>query len=158
MFDRCYCIKHLSRLMTKPTKWLCAQRRLRSARHPPNLIRVFAVHVKKAWVLSYPLSAQRRLWSNWADAQADLSLRRAHSHFVGFVMRQLILPCKNRRKHWRVSFEKCFLLSRPNAAKCHVLKLLLGSVITLCWRHEITLATVHVLVLTADFVTAPECL
>ena len=25
-----------------------------------------------------------------ADAQADLSLRCAHSHFVGFVMRQLI--------------------------------------------------------------------
>ena len=27
--------------------------------HPPNLIRVFAVRMKKAWVLSYPLSAQR---------------------------------------------------------------------------------------------------
>ena len=31
--------------------------------HPPSLIRVFAVRMKKAWVLSYPLSAQRRLWS-----------------------------------------------------------------------------------------------
>ena len=29
--------------------------------HPPSLIRVFAVRIKKAWVLSYPLSAQRRL-------------------------------------------------------------------------------------------------
>ena len=29
--------------------------------HPPSLIRVFAVHMKKAWFLSYPLSAQRRL-------------------------------------------------------------------------------------------------
>ena len=57
--------------------------------HPPNLIRVFAVRVKKHWVLRYPLSAQRRLWADWADAQADLSLRWAHSHFVGFVMRQL---------------------------------------------------------------------
>ena len=54
--------------------------------HPPNLIRVFAVRMKKAWVLSYPLSAQRSLWSDRADAQADLSLRWAHSHFVGFVM------------------------------------------------------------------------
>ena len=35
--------------------------------------------MKKAWVLSYPLSAQRRLWSDCADAQADLSLRDAHS-------------------------------------------------------------------------------
>ena len=57
--------------------------------HPPCLIRVFAVRIKKAWVLSYPLSAQRRLWSDWADTQADLSLRWAHSHFVGFVVRRL---------------------------------------------------------------------
>ena len=58
--------------------------------HPPILIRVFAVRVKKAWALSYPLSAQRRLCSDWADAQADLSLRWAHTHFVGFVMRRLM--------------------------------------------------------------------
>ena len=32
--------------------------------HPPSLIRVFAVRIKKAWVLSYPLNAQRRLWSD----------------------------------------------------------------------------------------------
>ena len=31
---------NLSSIMTKPTKWLCAQRRLRSAWHPPSLIRV----------------------------------------------------------------------------------------------------------------------
>ena len=49
-----------------------------------SLIRVFAVRMKKAWVLSYPLSAQWRLWSDWADAQADLSLRWAHNHIVGF--------------------------------------------------------------------------
>ena len=29
--------------------------------HPPSLIRVFAVRMKKPWVLSYPVSAQRRL-------------------------------------------------------------------------------------------------
>ena len=59
--------------------------------HPPSLVRVFAIRMKKAWVLSYPLSAQWRLWSDWADAQADLSLRWAHSHFVGFVMSRLTL-------------------------------------------------------------------
>ena len=59
--------------------------------HPPSLSRVFTVHMKKAWFLSYPLSAHRRLRSHWADAQADLSFRWAYSHFVGFVMRQLIL-------------------------------------------------------------------
>ena len=81
----------LSCLVTKPTKWVCAQRRLRSAcASASSLIRVFAVRMKKAWILSYPLSKRRRLWSDWADAQADLSLRWAHSHFVGFVMRWLI--------------------------------------------------------------------
>ena len=39
--------------------------------HLPSLIRVIAVHMKNAWVLSYPLSAQLRLWSDWV---ADLSL------------------------------------------------------------------------------------
>ena len=58
-------------------------------RHPPSMIRVFAVRMKKPWVLSYPLSTQRRLWSDWENAQADLSLRWAHSHFVGFVMSRL---------------------------------------------------------------------
>ena len=48
---------YMSRFMTKPTKW-----RVRPAKgHPPSLIRVFSVRMKKAWVLSYPLSAQRRL-------------------------------------------------------------------------------------------------
>ena len=61
--------------------------------HQPSQIRVFAVHMKKAWVLSYPLSAQRRLWSDWADAQADLSLCWTYSHFVGFVMSWLKCAC-----------------------------------------------------------------
>ena len=38
----------------------------------------------KPWVLSYPFSAQRRLLSDWADAQADLSLRWAHMSFCWF--------------------------------------------------------------------------
>ena len=55
---------------------------------------VFAVRMKKAWVLSYPLSTQRWLWLDWADAQADLSLRWAHTRFVGFDMSWLISPIK----------------------------------------------------------------
>ena len=75
--------------------------------HPPILIRVFAVRMKKPWVLSYPLSAQRRLWSDWADAQVDLSLRWAHSHFVVLSCRGshreilccTALTCVDKRKH-----------------------------------------------------------
>ena len=44
------------------------------------------------WVAKDPsfLHADSEDWSDWADAQADLSLLWAHTHFVGFVMRQLI--------------------------------------------------------------------
>ena len=35
-------------------------------------------------------SAHSEDWSDWADAQADLSLRWAHTYFVGFVMSRLI--------------------------------------------------------------------
>ena len=52
--------------------------------HSPSLIRVFVVRMKKAWILSYPLSAQRRLWSDSANAQADLSLCWAHMPFCWF--------------------------------------------------------------------------
>ena len=54
--------------------------------HPLSLIRVFVVRIKKAWDLSYTFER-----TDWADAQADLRLRWAHCHFVGFVMRRLIL-------------------------------------------------------------------
>ena len=47
--------------------------------HPPSLIRVFAVRIKKRWVLSFLL---RRLWLDWADDQADLSIRWAHVIFL----------------------------------------------------------------------------
>ena len=63
--------------------------------HPPSLIRLLALRTKKAGVLSYPLSAQRRLWSDWADAQADLSLCWARTHFVGFVVSWLTFFHRN---------------------------------------------------------------
>ena len=51
--------------------------------HPPSLMRVFAVRIKKAQVLSYPLSAQRRL-IRLGGCPADLSLRWAHMPFCWF--------------------------------------------------------------------------
>ena len=67
---------------------------------PPSLNRVFAVCKKKAWVLSYLLSAQRRFWSKWADAHADLNHRWAHSHFVCFVMRRRIYSICSRNMNF----------------------------------------------------------
>ena len=78
---------HLSHLITKPTMWLCAQRRRISLGIRP----VWSESSLSAWRKlvsltthwahskdSDPLSGQRRLWSDWADAQADLSLLWAH--------------------------------------------------------------------------------
>ena len=50
---------HMSRDMTEPTKWVCTQRRLRSAwAQSDQSLRYWH---EKPWVLSYSLRAQRRL-------------------------------------------------------------------------------------------------
>ena len=52
--------------------------------HPPSLIRVFAVRLKTARILIYPLGASKDSESDWAEAQADLGLRWAHMPFCLF--------------------------------------------------------------------------
>ena len=69
----------------KTNKMTCAPlRRLGSAWASAQSDQSSAVHMKKHWAFSYPLSAQWRLLSDWVDAQADLSLRWAQGHSVGF--------------------------------------------------------------------------
>ena len=106
MYWHLFCVTiPMSRLMTKPTK--C---HVRPAKTQISLgIRpVWSESSLSAWKKLGSLATQwahsedsdqtgrmPRLnwvfWSDWADAQADLSLRWAHSHFVGFVTRRLIL-------------------------------------------------------------------
>ena len=52
--------------------------------HPPSLIRVFAVRFMGSQEPNASSCGQRRLWSDWVDAQADLSLRWAHIPFYRF--------------------------------------------------------------------------
>ena len=70
----------MSQPMTEPTKWLHPAKTHISLGICP-VWSVFAVRMKKLWALNYLLSAQWRLWSDWADAQADLSLRWVHKSF-----------------------------------------------------------------------------
>ena len=70
--------------MTKPTKWHVRQATTRIILCICQVWSVFAVCLKKAWVIIYLLSAQQRLRSAWAVAQADLSLRWAHMPFCWF--------------------------------------------------------------------------
>ena len=94
--------REMSCLMTKPTKWHVCPAKTDQPGHLPSLIESSLC----AWRNLGSLSAQRRLWLDWADAQADLR----HSedsdqtgwmprliwvfawrtcHFVGFVVRRL---------------------------------------------------------------------
>ena len=92
---------------------LIAQRRLRSARASAQSDQSLCCLLKKAWFLSYPFSAHRRLWSDWADAQADLSLHWVHSHFVGFVMRWL-----NYINIWAAHVKRVYvLITQANSKK-----------------------------------------
>ena len=72
--------------MTKPTKWLCAQRRRRSAWASAQSDQS---SLCAQWIAKVPsfLHVDSKDWSEWTNAQADLSLHWAHIHFVGFVMR-----------------------------------------------------------------------
>ena len=54
----------MSRLWTKPTKWHVGPAKIQISIGIHPVWSVFAVCLKKAWVLGYPLSAQRRLWSD----------------------------------------------------------------------------------------------
>ena len=77
------CISKWAALWQNQQSGVCAQRRLRSAWASTQSDQSLRCLHEKVWVLSYQLSAQRRRWADCADAQADLSLRWAHSHFVG---------------------------------------------------------------------------
>ena len=52
--------------------------------HPPSLIRVFVVRSMGSWGPNVSSCRQRRLWSDWADAQVDLCLRWAQWPFCWF--------------------------------------------------------------------------
>ena len=83
--------------------------------HPPSLTRIFAVRMKKAWVLSYLLSAQRRLhrldgcpgWSESSlDAQVILLVLSCCSSWLVYRFVVLRLPyCSGHGVNWAASSE-----------------------------------------------------
>ena len=86
-----------------------AKTQIRSAQ-----IRVFAMRSMGSWGPNASSCGQWRLWSDWADAQADLSLRWAQSRFVGFVMSRL--KCSNHKLqsfHWIITRKKL-------SSNCHM--------------------------------------
>ena len=81
---------NMSHDTTKPKKWVCAQWSLRSAM---GIRPVWSKYSRCAqWVAKDPrfLHADSEDSDQTGRMQADLSLRSAHTHFVGFVMSRLI--------------------------------------------------------------------
>ena len=84
-----YKILEMSLCMTKPTKWPVhpAKTRIGLGIRP-----VWSESSLSAWRIIGSLATHKvhsKDWSDWAHAKTDLSLRRAHSYFVGFVMLRL---------------------------------------------------------------------
>ena len=76
---------NLSQYIKKATKWaVCPDVKTQTSLSICPDWWVFTICMKKAWVLSYWLSPQQRLWSDWADDQADLNLCWAHMSFCWF--------------------------------------------------------------------------
>ena len=69
--------EHVSHLMTKPTKWMCAQRRLRSAWASAQSDQSLRCPPEETLgpYLPIELTAKTLIRPDEADAQADLSLR-----------------------------------------------------------------------------------
>ena len=92
----CGKLTHMSRRTTKLTKWHVPIEDSGQSEdsdqtvHPPSLIRVFAIRMKKAWSLSYPLSTQRDSDQTGQMPRLIWVFTGDTYHFVGFVMGRLI--------------------------------------------------------------------
>ena len=76
--------------------------------HPPSVIRVFTVRMKKAWVLSYPLSASKD-WSNWSRMPRLIWVFAGRTgHFVGSVVRRLTCSVSHGRHPQFCCFTLCY--------------------------------------------------
>ena len=81
--------KDLSHNITKPTKWVCAQRRLRSAWASTQSDQSFRCqHEEKAWVFSYLISASE-------DSDQTGQMPRLIWVFPGRTVTLLVLSCRN---------------------------------------------------------------
>ena len=97
------CQAHMSCDMTKQQNECAPSEDSDQPGHPPSLIRVFAVCMKKAWVLSYPLSAQWRLirlggCPGWSKSSLGAQSLCWFCHVVAHIMTYLQtvkLQCSN---------------------------------------------------------------
>ena len=75
---------YMSLCTTKPTKWPVCPAKTQISLGLRHVKSVMAVRSMGSWGPKVSWCGQRRLWSDWADAQADLSLPWAHMSFWWF--------------------------------------------------------------------------
>ena len=78
------CKEQLSHLVTRPTKWHVRPAKTQISLGICPVWSVFTVRLMGSYGPKLSSCRQRRLWSDWAEAQADLSLRWAHMPFCWF--------------------------------------------------------------------------
>ena len=85
----CVCY-YMSRDMTKPTKWLCAQRSSDQPGHPSSLIRLGAMRSMGSLGPNVSSCGQQNSDQTGRMPRLIWVFAWTHSHFVGFVMSRLI--------------------------------------------------------------------
>ena len=109
----------MSRLMTKPTKWHVHPAKTQISLGIRPVWSVFVVRMKKLGSLTTYWAHGEKLWSDWADAQADLILRWTHSHFVDFVMRHRQRIDATRYGFWVMSSLFFFIMANHSELSAH---------------------------------------
>ena len=125
----------MSRDMTKPTNWVCAQRRFRSAWASAQSDESLRCPHEKPWVLSYPLSAQRRLirlggCPGWSESLLGAQSFCCFCHVVAQLKIGSMIgflstisqddPRSNTRyatNHWSCFIERLFLMQMLTTGK-----------------------------------------
>ena len=97
--------------------------------------------MKKAWVLSYPLSTQRRLWSQTGRMPRLIWVFAGHTVTVGFVMSRLICFLLSMQRVWFT-----FCLTDHKETKTHLIESLQVADQSSCgctWSSFQRLSSVH---------------
>ena len=94
------------------------QRRLDQPGHPPSLIRVFAVHMRKAESLAIIRAHSEASDQTGRMPRLICVFAGRKGHFVGFVMRRLILLCLTCVNNtYFCYFEAFYFLKLPEKAR-----------------------------------------
>ena len=132
---------YLSMCTTKSTKWPVRPAKTDQPGHPPSLISL--PYAPNWWVAKDPvlLRAESEDWSDWADAQGDLSSL-AHMSFCWFchVAAHLVLPFGYTERQKKRPQDKCHNFSKVKGYYVFILSIyfqyLSYSDIMSTWVHQ----------------------